>query len=112
MPAIPSDRFAALEIALVEASRISLFEAKKLEKVDPQTAVARMREYKGYQQELTVLKSTRSTNGEPAAFRCSSFIQLKQKQISTLKYIFSYIIRMLCILIAGKMGSGAQGNSR
>jgi hypothetical protein len=58
-----------LERALEEASRLSLFEAKKLEKVDPPAAVLRMREFKGFQQELLVLKTTRSTGGEPADFR-------------------------------------------
>ena len=63
------DRFAPLEAALEEASRLALVEAKKFEKVDPQSAIAKMKEYKSYQAELSVLKSTRSTNGEPASFR-------------------------------------------
>ena len=78
-PATPVDRFAHLEAALEEACRVSLFEAKKLEKIDPPAAVARMREYKGFQQELAVLKSTRSTNGEPASFRYSTTVTVQKK---------------------------------
>lgn len=66
---ICKDRFSGLERALEEAIQLSLFEAKKMEKVDAVLAVSKMREYKSYQQEMQMLKAARNTNGEPANYR-------------------------------------------
>jgi len=64
-----TDRFSGLEQALEEAIRQSLSEAKKVEKSDSAAAVSRMREFKGYQQEMQMLQAARHTNGEPASYR-------------------------------------------
>ncbi len=66
---LPVDSFAPLEDALNEASAICLREAKRLEHVQPKLAVEKLREYKTYQQELTVLQSRRLAGGSPTLFR-------------------------------------------
>lgn len=64
------DDFSNLEAALEEASKSSLSAAKALRDAQPKVAIERMRDYKGYQQELVVLRSRRGLPGaRPALFR-------------------------------------------
>lgn len=62
--------FVALEAALAEASRLALAEAKALRESDPPAAVAKMREYKRFEQELATARARRAIAGAKApAFR-------------------------------------------
>lgn len=71
--------FVALEAALAEASRLALAEAKALRESDPPAAVAKMREYKRYEQELGTARARRTVPGAKApAFRWTT----TQKRVS------------------------------
>eukprot|EP01038_Epipyxis_sp_PR26KG_P006385 gene6385-8795_t len=64
------DAFSPLEDALTEAMSIALSSAKQFEPIDKKVAIEKMKEYKYYQQELTVLRSRRQVQGAiPALFR-------------------------------------------
>ena len=68
-------RFALLESALREAQQQALDEAKRQKGVNDKLAVARMREYKRYEQELAVLESRKGmAHAEPAPFLWRSVV--------------------------------------
>lgn len=65
-----AEAFAILEEALVSAEQQNLNEAKRLKDLNPKEAVVKMKNYKYYNQELSVLRARRNVPGcWPATFR-------------------------------------------